>query len=50
MSELAVGAYLFFVGSYDLAFGNSHFYIYLFTQALAFFIMGFGYVGTFVPH
>ncbi|KAJ4845941.1 Glucomannan 4-beta-mannosyltransferase 9 [Turnera subulata] len=48
--ELATGAYLFFVGCYDLAFGKNHFFLYLYMQAVAFFIVGFGYVGTFVPH
>ncbi|GER54260.1 cellulose synthase like [Striga asiatica] len=47
--ELATGAYLFFCGCYDIAFGKNHYYIYLFVQAITFFIMGFGYVGTFVP-
>lgn len=47
--ELATGVYLFFCGCYDIAFGKNHYFIYLFVQALAFFIMGFGYVGTFVP-
>ncbi|KAL8516819.1 hypothetical protein ACS0TY_015177 [Phlomoides rotata] len=47
--ELATGIYLFFCGCYDLAFGKNHYFIYLFVQALAFFVMGFGYVGTFVP-
>ncbi|KAI3471987.1 hypothetical protein Pfo_028675 [Paulownia fortunei] len=47
--ELATGAYLFFCCCYDIAFGKNHYFIYLFVQAIAFFIMGFGYVGTFVP-
>ncbi|KAK6140092.1 hypothetical protein DH2020_026090 [Rehmannia glutinosa] len=47
--ELATGAYLFFCGCYDIAFGKNHYFIYLFVQATAFFIMGFGYIGTFVP-
>ncbi|CAA0830391.1 Glucomannan 4-beta-mannosyltransferase 9 [Striga hermonthica] len=47
--ELGTGAYLFFCGCYDMSFGKNHYYIYLFAQAIAFFIMGFGYVGTFVP-
>ncbi|XP_059463096.1 glucomannan 4-beta-mannosyltransferase 9 [Corylus avellana] len=47
--ELGVGAYLFFIGCYDVFFGKNHFYIFLYMQATAFFIMGFGYVGTFVP-
>nr|XP_027104838.1 glucomannan 4-beta-mannosyltransferase 9-like isoform X2 [Coffea arabica] len=47
--ELFVGFYLFFCGCYDVAFGKSHFFIYLFLQSTAFFTAGFGYVGTFVP-
>ncbi|OIW05120.1 hypothetical protein TanjilG_02593 [Lupinus angustifolius] len=47
--EIGVGFYLFFIGVYDVMFGKNHFFIYLFIQAFAFFIMGFGYVGTFVP-
>ncbi|XP_077235881.1 glucomannan 4-beta-mannosyltransferase 9-like [Tasmannia lanceolata] len=47
--ELGVGAYLFFCATYDLAFGKNHFFIYLYLQAITFFITGFGYVGTFVP-
>lgn len=48
--ELLTGAYLVFCGCYDLAFGKNYYYLYLFFQAVAFFIVGFGYVGTFVPH
>lgn len=47
--ELGVGAYLFFCGCYDLLFGKNHSFLYLFFQAFAFFVAGFGYVGTFVP-
>ncbi|TYI98834.1 hypothetical protein E1A91_D01G245000v1 [Gossypium mustelinum] len=35
---------------YDVVFGKNHYFIYLFAQAIAFFIMGFGYVGTIVPN
>ncbi|XP_022746851.1 glucomannan 4-beta-mannosyltransferase 9 [Durio zibethinus] len=48
--ELGVGAYLFFCGCYDVVFGKNHYFIYLYAQAIAFFIMGFGYVGTIVPN
>ncbi|ESR43557.1 hypothetical protein CICLE_v10011455mg [Citrus x clementina] len=48
--ELGVGAFLFSCGCYDVLFGNNHYFIYLFVQALAFFVMGFGYVGIYVPH
>ncbi|KAJ8433309.1 hypothetical protein Cgig2_012877 [Carnegiea gigantea] len=47
--ELGVGAYLLLCGCYDFAFGRNHYFIYLFLQSFAFFIAGFGYVGTFVP-
>ncbi|XLR68925.1 hypothetical protein S83_019597 [Arachis hypogaea] len=47
--ELGVGFYLFFCGCYDVMFGKNHYFIFLFIQAIAFFIMAFGYVGTFVP-
>ncbi|KAF8397824.1 hypothetical protein HHK36_016749 [Tetracentron sinense] len=50
MLELGVGAFLFFCGCYDVAFGKNHYFIYLYLQAIAFFIAGFGYVGTFVPN
>ncbi|KAK7279490.1 hypothetical protein RJT34_24543 [Clitoria ternatea] len=50
MLELLVGFYLFFCGCYDLMFGKNRFYIFLFIQSFAFFIMAFGYVGTFVPN
>lgn len=47
--ELCAGAYLFFCGCYDFAFGKNRYYIFLFLQSIAFFIAGFGYIGTFVP-
>ncbi|MFQ6640287.1 hypothetical protein Gotur_015247 [Gossypium turneri] len=46
--ELGVGAYLFFCGCYDLAFGKNRYFIFLFLQSIAFFIAGVGYVGTIV--
>jgi len=48
--ELLVGAYLFFCGCYDLTYGRNHYFIYLFLQSIAFFVVGVGYVGTFVPN
>ncbi|XP_042053758.1 glucomannan 4-beta-mannosyltransferase 9-like [Salvia splendens] len=47
--ELFTGCYLFFCGCYDYSYGKHNFFIYLFVQSMAFLIMGFGYVGTFVP-
>ncbi|GJN38871.1 hypothetical protein PR202_gb27949 [Eleusine coracana subsp. coracana] len=47
--ELGVGAYLFFCGCYDFAFGNNNYFLFLFVQSIAFFVVGVGYIGTFVP-
>ncbi|XP_042053933.1 glucomannan 4-beta-mannosyltransferase 9-like isoform X1 [Salvia splendens] len=47
--ELGFGFYLLLCGCYDLIYGKYHFFIYLLLQSIAFFVMGFGYVGTFVP-
>ncbi|GMI80561.1 CELLULOSE SYNTHASE LIKE A9, RESISTANT TO AGROBACTERIUM TRANSFORMATION 4 [Hibiscus trionum] len=47
--ELGVGAYLFFCGCYDMAFGANRYFIFLFLQCIAFFVAGFGYIGTIVP-
>ena len=49
MWELGVGMYLLLCGVYDIFFGKNQFYIFLFLQAITFFIVGFGYVGTYVP-
>ncbi|KAF7097151.1 hypothetical protein CFC21_099006, partial [Triticum aestivum] len=46
--ELGVAAYLFLCGCYDISFGNNRYFIFLFMQSIAFFIVGVGYVGTFV--
>ncbi|GMH09897.1 hypothetical protein Nepgr_011738 [Nepenthes gracilis] len=46
--ELGVGAFLCFCGCYDIMFGKAQFFLYLFVQAFAFFLVGFGYIGTFV--
>ncbi|XP_060183522.1 glucomannan 4-beta-mannosyltransferase 9-like isoform X2 [Lycium barbarum] len=48
--ELCVGLYLLFCGWYDFSFGKTRFHVYLFLQAIAFFVIGFGYVGVFVPN
>ncbi|PNX87606.1 glucomannan 4-beta-mannosyltransferase 9-like protein [Trifolium pratense] len=49
MTELIVGFYLLFCGCYDFMYGKSYFFIFLYLQAITFFILAFGYVGTFVP-
>ncbi|KAL0316207.1 UNVERIFIED_CONTAM: Glucomannan 4-beta-mannosyltransferase 1 [Sesamum radiatum] len=48
--ELIVGMYLLHCAIYNMLFGHNHFFIYLLLQAGAFFIIGVGYVGTFVPN
>ena len=48
MWELGVGAYLFICGIYDIFFGKNQYFIFLFLQAIAFCIVGFGFVGTHV--
>ncbi|KAI3904122.1 hypothetical protein MKW98_021708 [Papaver atlanticum] len=48
--ELCVGAYIFLCACYDVAFGRYWYFIYLFGQAIAFFIAGLGYVGNRVPN
>ncbi|XP_010935702.1 glucomannan 4-beta-mannosyltransferase 1 isoform X1 [Elaeis guineensis] len=50
LMEIFMGSFLLYCGIYDYTFGNDLFYVYLLFQASAFFIAGFGYVGTFVPH
>ncbi|TVU10701.1 hypothetical protein EJB05_44245, partial [Eragrostis curvula] len=48
--ELLMGACLLYCAVYDMVFfGRDHFYIYLLLQSAAAFIVGFGYVGAFVP-
>ncbi|KAL4576778.1 hypothetical protein LXL04_012877 [Taraxacum kok-saghyz] len=50
MLEIFVGVYLFICGCYDFSYGNNHYFIYLFLQSMAFFVVGFGYIGVFVPN
>ncbi|KAK2401089.1 glucomannan 4-beta-mannosyltransferase [Trifolium repens] len=50
MTELFVGFYLLCCGCYDFMYGKNYFFIFLYLQAIAFFILAFGYVGIFVPN
>ncbi|XAR64626.1 Glucomannan 4-beta-mannosyltransferase [Bertholletia excelsa] len=47
--ELCMGVYLLGCGCYELAFGGRTYFPYLFFQAIAFFVVGFGFVGKFIP-
>ncbi|POO01733.1 Nucleotide-diphospho-sugar transferase [Trema orientale] len=48
--ELIMGMFMLHCAVYNLQYGKDHLFLYLLLQAGAFFIMGFGYVGTFVPN
>ncbi|XP_026427261.1 glucomannan 4-beta-mannosyltransferase 9-like [Papaver somniferum] len=48
--ELWVGLYILVCASYDLAFGKYWYFHYLFAQAIAFFVAGFGYIGSQIPN
>lgn len=45
-----VGIFLLFCGYYDIAFSKKGYFIFLIVQSAAFFIVGFGYVGTPTPN
>ncbi|KAI3864316.1 hypothetical protein MKX03_004524 [Papaver bracteatum] len=47
--ELGMGTYILVCACYDVMFGKYWYFIYLFGQTIAFFIMGFGYIGTLLP-
>ncbi|XP_058083488.1 glucomannan 4-beta-mannosyltransferase 1-like [Magnolia sinica] len=47
--ELIMGVFLLYCAIYDVILGRDYFFFYLFLQSAAFFVMGFGYMGTFVP-
>uniref|UniRef100_A0A164ZE51 glucomannan 4-beta-mannosyltransferase n=1 Tax=Daucus carota subsp. sativus TaxID=79200 RepID=A0A164ZE51_DAUCS len=48
--EISVGMFIFLCGWYDFCYGKNHYFIYLFLQAISFFVVGLGYVGTFVSN
>lgn len=48
-SEIGLGIVFLLSGGYDVAYARNGYFIYLFLQGIAFLIMGFGYVGTYVP-
>uniref|UniRef100_J3N2J0 glucomannan 4-beta-mannosyltransferase n=1 Tax=Oryza brachyantha TaxID=4533 RepID=J3N2J0_ORYBR len=47
--ELLLALYLLICASYDFILGNHKYYIYIYLQAAAFIVMGFGFVGTRTP-
>ncbi|KAM0952966.1 putative glucomannan 4-beta-mannosyltransferase [Dioscorea sansibarensis] len=48
-SEIWVGLFLLLCGCFDLATRRQGYFVYLFLQGIAFLVVGFGYVGTYVP-
>ncbi|MCD7464190.1 Glucomannan 4-beta-mannosyltransferase 2 [Datura stramonium] len=47
--ELGFAVFLFFCGCYDVLYGKSQYFLYIFLQVITFTIAGFGYIGTIVP-
>lgn len=45
MGEIYAGMYLLICAIINMRLRNDHFFIYLYMQSAAFFIVGFGYVG-----
>ncbi|KAK8971159.1 Glucomannan 4-beta-mannosyltransferase 9 [Platanthera guangdongensis] len=48
-SELGIGICLWMCGSYDYAYRTDHYFVYIYPLSISFLIMGFGYVGAFIP-
>jgi len=48
LPELGFAFFLLFCACYDIAFGSNYYHIYIFFQSFAFFVVGLGYVGTFI--
>ncbi|AQL09381.1 putative mannan synthase 7 [Zea mays] len=49
LPELLVAFYLLLCASYDVVLGAGHYYPYIFLQAFAFLVLGFGFAGTVTP-
>ncbi|OVA04636.1 hypothetical protein BVC80_1711g23 [Macleaya cordata] len=48
--ELSMATFILFCACYDVVFGKYYYFIYLFGQTIAFYVAGFGYVGTLIPN
>ncbi|KAG0502017.1 hypothetical protein HPP92_002089 [Vanilla planifolia] len=46
--ELGFAVFLFICASFDLTYGGNYYYVYIYLQSIAFFIVGLGYVGSFI--
>ncbi|XP_057781910.1 glucomannan 4-beta-mannosyltransferase 2-like [Salvia miltiorrhiza] len=49
VQELGLAVFLFFCGCYNFLYGKDNYFVYLFLQVITFTVVGFGYVGTFLP-
>jgi uncharacterized membrane protein AbrB (regulator of aidB expression) len=47
--ELLLALYLMICASYDFILGSHKYYMYIYLQAFAYVVMGFGFVGTTTP-
>lgn len=47
--ELGLAVYLMICACYDYHFGKDYYFVIIFPQAIAFLIMGAGYIGTIIP-
>ncbi|KAJ3677385.1 hypothetical protein LUZ60_003109 [Juncus effusus] len=47
--ELMISLYLLICSYYDFMFNKDYYFVYFIPQSIAFFIMGLGYIGTYVP-
>lgn len=47
--ELLLALYLLICASYDYVLGSQTYFMYIYLQALAFIVLGFGFVGTKTP-
>uniref|UniRef100_A0A1D1XQ60 glucomannan 4-beta-mannosyltransferase n=1 Tax=Anthurium amnicola TaxID=1678845 RepID=A0A1D1XQ60_9ARAE len=45
LNELGCGLFLLSCASFNLVYGHNYYYVYIYLQAIAFFVIGFGYVG-----
>ncbi|XP_042443576.1 glucomannan 4-beta-mannosyltransferase 1-like isoform X1 [Zingiber officinale] len=50
LPELGFAAFLFLCACYNLAYGQNYYYGYIYVQAVAFLVVGCGYVGTFITN
>ncbi|KAG6470998.1 hypothetical protein ZIOFF_072089 [Zingiber officinale] len=48
--ELGFAAFLFLCACYNLAYDQNYYYVYIYVQAVAFLVVGCGYVGTFITN